>query len=75
MARRDQLDTLKAFRKASLFLVGDADMRSPPAEVSAMADITKGSQYVEIANTGHLPPIESPKATTAALKNFLKRTH
>ena len=71
MERRDQFDTLKAFSKKSLFVVGDLDVLTPPEQVQAMADATRGSHYVEISNTGHLPPVESPKATTATLTHFL----
>ena len=36
-----------------------------------MADATPRSHYVEIANAGHLPTVESPRDVTAALKGFL----
>ena len=75
MSRRDQFDTLRGLDKATLFVVGDVDVLTPPKDVMAMADATKGSQFVEIANTGHLPPMESPKATNTVLKDFLKRIY
>ena len=73
MTRRDQFDTLRGLDKAALFVVGDVDVLTPPKGVLAMADATKGSRFVEIANTGHLPPMESPKATNTTLKEFLAR--
>ena len=73
MTRRDQFDTLRGLEKAALFVVGDVDVLTPPKDVLAMADATKGSRFVEIANTGHLPPMESPKATNTTLKEFLAR--
>ena len=72
MTRRDQFDTLSSLNLKSLFLVGDVDALTPPEQVRAMANATRGSRYIEIANTGHLPPIESPEATSTALSNFLK---
>ncbi len=75
MTRRDQFDTLQDIDMPSLFVVGQVDALTPPDQVMAMADIAKGSMFVEIANAGHLPPLESPKATTACLKDFLKRIY
>jgi pimeloyl-ACP methyl ester carboxylesterase len=75
MTRRDQFDTLEAFSKPSLFIAGDCDALTPPEQVRAMADAVKGSRFVEIANTGHLPPLESPEETTASLKDFLKEIY
>ena len=75
MSRRDQFDTLRGLDKASLFVVGDVDVLTPPEQVLAMADATRGSHFVEIANTGHLPPIESPKATNRVLAEFLDKIY
>ena len=75
MSRRDQFDTLRSLDKASLFVVGDVDVLTPPEQVMAMADATRGSHFVEIANTGHLPPIESPKATNRVLAEFLDKIY
>lgn len=75
MSRRDQFDTLLGLDKASLFVVGDVDVLTPPEQVLAMADATRGSHFVEIANTGHLPPIESPKATNRVLAEFLDKIY
>ena len=75
MSRRDQFDTLRGLDKASLFVVGDVDVLTPPEQVLAMADASRGSHFVEIANTGHLPPIESPKATNRVLADFLDKIY
>lgn len=75
MSRRDQFDTLRGLDKASLFVVGDVDVLTPPEQVLAMADATRGSHFFEIANTGHLPPIESPKATNRVLAEFLDKIY
>ncbi|MCE2517757.1 MAG: alpha/beta fold hydrolase [Alphaproteobacteria bacterium] len=73
MTRRDQFDTLRAWAKPSLFMVGELDTLTPPQMVLDMADATRGSHYVEIANAGHLPTVESPDDVTVALTGFLER--
>lgn len=55
----------------ALFLVGQHDAISPPAEMRAMAQATPGAQFVEIAEAGHLAPLESPEACNAAMLEFL----
>lgn len=71
MNRRDQFDTLKSLDCPGLFMVGEEDSLTPPAQVRAMADAMAGGQYVTIADSGHLPPLEAPEAVNAALLAFL----
>lgn len=73
MNRQEQFDTLANISVPSLFIVGELDTLTPPEQVLAMSDAAKTSQYVEIANAGHLPTVESPKEVTSVLKDFLRR--
>jgi len=54
-----------------LVMVGDDDQITPPASAQAMADAIPGARMSVIAGAGHLPPLERPEATTAALAEFL----
>lgn len=54
-----------------LVLVGDDDQITPPASAQAMADAIPGARMTVVAGAGHLPPLERPAATTAALAEFL----
>jgi len=71
MSRRDQFDTLSGLDMPGLFIVGSEDTLTPPDQVKAMADGMPGSLYLEIKNSGHLPPLEEPMAVNLAVENFL----
>ena len=71
MGRRDQFDTLRRLDLPSLFVVGESDALTPPQKAQDMAKATQNSRYAEIANAGHLPPLEAPDAVTAVLVDFL----
>jgi len=71
MSRRDQFDTLSGLDQPGLFIVGSEDTLTPPEQVRAMADAMTDSTYVEIRNSGHLPPLEDPVSVNRAVENFL----
>ena len=71
MGRQDQFESLRRFDKPSLFVVGEDDALTPPAMARAMAEAAPRSQYVKIANAGHLPPLENPDAVTKTLVEFI----
>ena len=73
MNRQNQFDALKKLNIPSFFIVGELDTLTPPQMAIDMADAVRGSQFVEIANAGHLPTVESPQDVTATLSGFLKR--
>jgi 3-oxoadipate enol-lactonase len=55
----------------TLVLAGEADGIVPPDEARAMAQLIPGARLTVIPGAGHLPPVEQPAATTAALREFL----
>jgi len=71
MSRRDQFDTLSGLDMPGLFVVGSEDTLTPPEQVREMADALTDSTYVEIRNSGHLPPLEDPVSVNRAVENFL----
>jgi pimeloyl-ACP methyl ester carboxylesterase len=68
--RRDQTDFLSQIRVPTLIVVGDQDSVTPPAVARGMRDRIAGSQLVEIANAGHMTPLEAPEAVNAAIRDF-----
>lgn len=56
-----------------LVVSGAADALIPLAQAKALADAIPGAHLEVIAGAGHLPPLEQPEATTAALLRFLSR--
>lgn len=59
-----------AIRAPVLCLTGAADASTPPAALRALADSLPDARYVEIEGAGHLPCVEAPEATAAALIEF-----
>ncbi len=62
---------LSALACPTTFLVGALDGVLPPV-VRAMAE-HKSARFTEIAESGHLPPVEQPEAFNAALKELINR--
>lgn len=56
----------------ALVLCGQHDQISPPEEMRQIADSLPNARYVEIADAGHMAPLEQPAATNAAIRSFLK---
>jgi len=72
MARRpDSTATLAALACPVLFVVGEHDAGTPPAEAEQMAAAVKGSRLVKIPDAGHLSSLENPAAFDAALAAFV----
>ena len=70
--RRDQSDTLKAFAKPSLVLCGEYDTLCPPERHREMHGFLPQSSLQIVENAGHLPTLEQPEQTTAALMRWLE---
>jgi 3-oxoadipate enol-lactonase len=70
-ARADATDLLREIRVPTLFVVGEEDGVSPPAEMMAMQEQVGGSALVKIPRAGHLSNLEDPAAFNAALREFL----
>lgn len=55
----------------TLVLVGDLDQDDMRRIAPVLADEIPGARYVEMPGVAHLPPMEDPRALTAAVLKFL----
>ncbi|GHA32819.1 hydrolase [Devosia pacifica] len=70
--RRDQTDTLSAARLPALVLMGADDQLCPLHRHTLMHELLGGSILEVIEGAGHLPTLEQPEHTNAALKRWLE---
>lgn len=71
MARIDSRPSLPAIRVPALVLVGRQDGRTPPHLSEEIAAAIPGARLVVIEEAGHLPTLERPAETNAALRAWL----
>jgi len=71
MDRPDQAATLAAFRGPALVLMGQEDRLCPLDRHRLMAELMPQARLEVVPGAGHLPPLEQPEATTAALRRWL----
>lgn len=71
-ARRDQRETLAQFSGPALVLMGAHDRLCPRDRHEEMHALMPQSVLQIIENAGHLPTLENPKHTTAALARWLE---
>jgi pimeloyl-ACP methyl ester carboxylesterase len=69
--RRDTTDLLKNINVPMLGIGGSEDKFTPPEIIKKLTKIAQKSKYVEIPDTGHLPPMEQPKLFAITLNNFI----
>lgn len=69
--RIDQCETLASYAGPSLVLMGKQDELCPLDRHELMAQLLINSQRCFINNAGHLPCLEQPELTNAALKQWL----
>ncbi len=69
--RPDLREVLERCRVPTLVLCGEADRLCPPEGHVRMHDMVKGSRLEIVSGAGHLPTLEQPAATTAALESWL----
>jgi 3-oxoadipate enol-lactonase len=69
--RPDSRELLYGISVPTLVLVGSEDGLTPPADARAMAGAIPGARVVEAPGSGHLSPLENPRAVNAALRRFL----
>lgn len=69
--RPSHLDTLATIAVPTLVLCGAEDRLCPPSRHEMMAERITGARLTLIENAGHLPTLEQPDATTAALRDWL----
>ena len=67
------LGRLGAVRVPTLMVWGASDRIVTPAYGQAVARAVPGARFVEIPEAGHLPQLEAPDATWAAIDPFLAR--
>lgn len=72
--RPDQQDTLRAYTGPTLVLCGRDDALCPVFRHELMHDLIAGSTLRVIEGAGHLPTLEQPDKTTAALAAWLEQT-
>ncbi len=56
----------------ALVIVGAEDALTPPDGARRMAAAIPGARLVVVPGAGHLPPVERPTETTAAILDFLR---
>lgn len=71
-SRPDQTATLKAYTGPSLVLMGEDDALCPLDRHTLMHELLANSTLEIIKGAGHLPTLEQPEKTNAALLQWLK---
>ena len=71
MRRRDAQDTLRRAACPTLVLCGSHDTVCPVSTHELMAGLIPGATLEIIEDAGHLPTLEKPEETTAALDRWL----
>ena len=75
-AMRDRLDSTPLLPTLAglptLVIVGEDDTLTPPDGARRMAGAIPGARLVAIPGAGHVPPVERPSETTAAILDFLR---
>lgn len=72
MHRPDQSDTLRAARQPALILCGRADALCPVERHQLMAGLCPNAVLHVVEDAGHLPTLEQPDETNAALRRWLE---
>lgn len=71
--RRDQQSTLRKCKVPTLILCGAHDALCPVKRHTFMAELIQGAQLRVLDNAGHLPTLEAPDETTAALRDWMRQ--
>ncbi|WP_170561312.1 alpha/beta fold hydrolase [Ruegeria atlantica] len=74
MDRPDQTMTLKAYTGKALVLCGQEDRLCPVERHQMMHELLSYSALEIVEGAGHLPTLEQPRKTTAALTRWLEDT-
>lgn len=70
-ARHDVGDQLAEIAVATLLIGGVDDAITPPDEMKQLAEVLPDGRFVEIADAGHMSPMENSAAVNAAIREFL----
>nr|WP_282571808.1 alpha/beta fold hydrolase [Roseomonas acroporae] len=71
LGRPDSRPDLPGIAVPTLVAAGRDDALTPPALAEEMASAIPGARLTLFAHCGHLPPMEQPEATAAALRDWL----
>jgi len=71
--RPDVSDYLPKITCPTLVVVGEHDAISPVAEMRTLAAAIPDAEFVVLEDSGHMSPLENPRAFNAALDGFLNR--
>jgi pimeloyl-ACP methyl ester carboxylesterase len=71
MSRPDSRPDLPRASVPTLVVVGEGDTLTPPDLAEEMAALIPGARLARIPAAGHLPPMETPDAVTALLRDWL----
>jgi len=69
--RPDQQATLRKYKLPTLILCGEHDKLTPVRRHEFMAELIPGAHLEIIKDAGHIPTLEQPEATTAAIRAWL----
>ena len=69
----DLRESTSRLRIPTLAICGDQDGSTPPDLVRETADLIPGAEFQLIRGAGHIPGVEQPEATAAAVRAFLQR--
>ena len=72
MSRPDQTETLRGARLPALVLCGREDALCPVSRHELMAELIPEATLEVIEGAGHLPTLEQPEQTNAALRRWLE---
>lgn len=70
--RPDRTAILPSLRMPALVIAGADDVVTPPESAQALAAALPNARYVEIADAGHLAPLENPAPVNLAILEFLR---
>ena len=73
--RRDQQSTLRKCKVPALILCGEHDRLTPVKRHRFMAELIPYAELKVIEGAGHLPTLEQPAATTAALRDWMRQPY
>ncbi|MBD3662768.1 alpha/beta fold hydrolase [Sulfitobacter aestuariivivens] len=71
--RRDQQAVLRKCKAPTLILCGAHDQLCPVKRHTFMAELIPNAELVVLKDAGHLPTLEQPAQTTAALRNWMQQ--
>lgn len=71
--RRDQQSTLRKCKVPALVLCGAHDALCPVKRHTFMAELIHGAELRVLDHAGHLPTLEAPDETTAAIREWMRQ--